>query len=124
MGNDDSCGYGGGASCTEICAHGVFACDCVVSSSLRYSSDLTFLSTTPSPLAMAARIMVALAAASSLSQPCIDTTPDAIVPRQGTAIEGVEMMEEKRSLSSEVIVASASSVSKDSRILLAANVEG
>jgi len=37
------CGsFGGGASCTEICVHGIFtACNCVVSSSLRSSSDLT-----------------------------------------------------------------------------------
>ena len=36
--------YGGGAPCTKVCAHVIFAaCDCVVSSSLRSSSDISLV---------------------------------------------------------------------------------
>ena len=43
MGENYSGSYSEAVSCTEIGVRGVFAaCDCVVSSSLRSSSDLTF----------------------------------------------------------------------------------
>jgi len=44
MGENHSVSYGGGVSCTKVSARCVVAaCDCVVSSSLRSSLDLTCL---------------------------------------------------------------------------------